>query len=290
MSARLTRRACLGAALAAPFTVARAATPRVAALDWGWAATTIGLGLVPAGVAEMRLYGVWVGDPAIPSGVAELGLRTDPSLDTLAALKPDLILTNPLNAPITPRLETIAPTLANPTFSESRSPLANAKTAARRLGERLSRQTEVLALIVDAERRISLARKRLQPWSGRALLPFSAVDRRHLTIYGEGSLFVDVLGAMGLKGLWPGETSLWGAKTIGVADIAGLPPGDLLLIDPTPAAAAGMFDSAGLLARLCAAEGRALRRLPATWGFGDITAAARFADLMASAFAQELPE
>jgi ferric hydroxamate transport system substrate-binding protein len=283
MRSLFSRRAVLGAALAAPFGVARAAEPRVVALDWGWAATAIGLDIVPAGVAEIRLYRDWVHAPSIPSSADEIGLRTDPSMDAIAALRPDLILTNAFHTAMAPRLATIAPTLANPTFSESRTPLANAKAAARLLGDRLSRRLQAAALINDAESRISLARDKLQSWSGRAVLPLSVIDRRHLMIHGEGGLFVDVLGAVGLKGLWPTATNLWGSKQIGVADLAGLPPGDLLLIDPVPEVASGIFDPSGLLLRLCAADRRAIRRMPAAWAFGDLTAAARFAELLPAA-------
>ena len=287
----VTRRSCLAGAAAFAFGTARAspAAARVVALDWGWAATLVALGVRPVGIAEQRLYHDWVVAPALPDGIPDVGLRTDPSLENLAALQPDLILTNGLNTAIRPKLERIAPTLLNPTYGETKTPLASAKAAARLLGDRLGRASDAAVLVDTIDQRIAAVRDRLQPVVGRAVLPLSLLDRRYATIYGAGSLFGDVLAAVGLRNLWTGPTSLWGHATRPFADLATLPPGDLLVVGPPPAAAAGVLDGPGLLASLCAAAGRQVIRLPPAWGFGDITAAARFADLLADALTSGPP-
>ena len=111
-----TRRSVLAAGMASVAGRAHAGPPepRVAALDWGWASTLVALGIDPVGVAELRSYAAWVGEPALQPSTAELGLRTTPSLEILAALRPDLILTNGLNAALRGQLERIAPTLDSP--------------------------------------------------------------------------------------------------------------------------------------------------------------------------------
>jgi iron complex transport system substrate-binding protein len=44
-------------------------------------------------------YRAWVGEPQLPAGVIDIGLRAQPNRELLAELKPDLILISPLAAP-----------------------------------------------------------------------------------------------------------------------------------------------------------------------------------------------
>ena len=285
--AGLTRRAVLAAGMVSVAGVARACgtAPRVAALDWGWAATLVALGVDPVGVAELRSYAAWVGEPALPATTAELGLRTTPSLETLAALRPDLILTNSLNAPLRAQLERIAPTLDSPIFTESRTPLANARSAARLLGDRLGRRAAAESWIAESDRSFAAVRERLAACQGQALIPMQMLDRRHVTYYGQGSLYGDVLETIGLRSAFAGSTSLWGHHSDDLVSLATLPPADLLLVAPLPPAMPTLTDDTSLMASLLAAGHRRLYRLPPAWVFGELTAATRFAQLVADALA-----
>lgn len=284
---RWTRRGVVAAALGLALGTAKAAepAPRVAALDWGWASTLVALGVPPAGVAECRSYAAWVGEPALPPGTAELGLRTTPSLETLAALQPSLILTNGLNALLRPQLERIAPTLDSPVFGPNRTPLANARTAARRLGDRLGQPGAAEAWIARSDARFAAARARLAPMAGRPVVPMQFVDARHVTYYGRGSLYGDVLGELGLVSAYPGETSQWGHHGGDVASLAALPPADLLIVAPLPPQSVALLDGPSLVASLLRIGGRRAYRLPSAWTFGELAAATRFAGLVADALA-----
>jgi len=114
----LTRRALAGAAaalLAAPAFAAPAR--RVVAFDWGMVETLLGLGVVPAGIAEPEGYATWVREPALPPGVADVGLRVEPNLEAVARLKPDLIVITPQLEALEPTLSRIAPTLSLAIFA-----------------------------------------------------------------------------------------------------------------------------------------------------------------------------
>ena len=284
--AHWTRRGLVAAALAVGVAPTAKATPggaRCVAIDWGWASTLVALGITPAGVAEQRGYADWVRTPALPAGVPDVGLRGSPSLETIAALEPDLILTNALNANMQARLQAIAPTLDNPTFTSAKTPLANAAVAARLLGDWLGRGAEATALIADADARIARARARLPLRPHRPLLAGQMVDLRHLTIYGQGSLFHDVLVALGLRNAYAGPTSQWGHATRAIADLPELLPADILLIAPLPSGIDGLLAGPSFLASLLAQRDGRVYRLPPAWIYGDLTSAARFAELVADA-------
>src|SRR5690606_21909763 len=53
-------------------------------------------------------YHEWVGQPELPDRVIDLGLRTQPNIELLAELQPDVILISPMFSNIAPRLSRIA--------------------------------------------------------------------------------------------------------------------------------------------------------------------------------------
>lgn len=284
MRAGWTRRASLLVALAAPTWAAAAPVePRVVSLDWAMTMSMLDLGVPPVGIAEQRLYAHWVGTPAIPPGIAEVGLRDAPSLETLVALRPDLILVNPLDTPLLARLERIAPTLMNTTFSVERMPLKRARGVLRDLAVRVGRSRQAEALIDAADAAIVAARRRVAPHGALPVIPLSAADGRHLTVYGPGSLYHDVLVAMGLSPGAVGTTGLWGQRTVAVPEMAGLLPAVLLVIAPLAPAARASLEGPGLWRALLAARGGRQVIVPACWAYGTAVSAGRFATLVADA-------
>jgi iron complex transport system substrate-binding protein len=71
---------------------------RIATVDWTIAETLLALGS-PRWRWGMWPYRAWVGEPQLPAGVIDIGLRAQPNRELLAELKPDLILISPLAAP-----------------------------------------------------------------------------------------------------------------------------------------------------------------------------------------------
>lgn len=281
--AAVSRRALLAAPLALAATrAAGSSVPRLAALDWTLASACLSLGLVPAGVAEQRLYRRWVRDPALPGSVVELGLRAAPSLETLAALRPDLILINALDEPLRPRLDRIAPTLTLSIYGAGR-PLALAAETLRDLGRRFGREAEAEAVLAAAEAAFARCAAALAPRPRGAVLVFGFEDSRALRVYGAGSLFADVLGRIGLVSAWAGATSPWGTALAEVAVVAAVPDAILVAVEPIPADARAMLDAPGLWTALVAERTGPIVVLPPVWPYGEIDAARRFAELLVPA-------
>ncbi|MCS7459176.1 iron-siderophore ABC transporter substrate-binding protein [Paenibacillus doosanensis] len=66
---------------------------RVVALDWSYVEFLLAVGVQPAGVADIKGYKTWVNIPTqLDASVVDVGVRTEPSLEAIAALKPDLIV------------------------------------------------------------------------------------------------------------------------------------------------------------------------------------------------------
>ncbi len=96
---------------------------RIVVLEFMFAEDLAALGLTPVGMADPGYYPVWIGyDEARLASVPDIGTRQEPSLEAIAAAKPDLILGVGLrHAPIFAALERIAPTVLfkyGPNFTE----------------------------------------------------------------------------------------------------------------------------------------------------------------------------
>ena len=81
---------------------------RVIALNWAATEALLLLGVTPIGVADRDGYNAWVREPELPEGVANVGTRVAPSLEAIAELKPDLIVTSSEMAPAANLLERIS--------------------------------------------------------------------------------------------------------------------------------------------------------------------------------------
>lgn len=72
---------------------------KVVTLEWSVTEYAVALGVNPVGVADPKGYAEW--DPAVPlqNDPKDVGIRTEPSVDAIAALEPDLILADVSSIP-----------------------------------------------------------------------------------------------------------------------------------------------------------------------------------------------
>src|SRR5690606_39426169 len=64
----------------------------VVGLEWGVVENLVSLGVMPVGVADVEGYTAWVTAASLDEGVADVGLRGEPSIDSLVALAPDPVI------------------------------------------------------------------------------------------------------------------------------------------------------------------------------------------------------
>ena len=277
----LRRRALLGLApmllAAAP---ARAGAARVVALDFGLAQTLLALGVVPAGLPSPAQYREWVVEPPLPAGVADIGGRSQPNMEALAELAPDLILTVAEHDAILPRLQAIAPVLRLPIYTELQDPWRLSEAAARAIGAAIGRREAAERLIAATDSRYAEARTALAGRSVRPLLLASFLDPRHIRLYGAGSILQAALDRLGLRNAWSGRTGIWGSATVGLDTLAPLTDAALFAIDPQPPAIEAVLAASPLWQALPLVRDGRVFTLPPVLMFGTLPAADRFASLL----------
>jgi ferric hydroxamate transport system substrate-binding protein len=276
----ISRRECLGALLfASQITPAWAQTafPRAAILDWGLTTSVLSLGIVPAGIAEIELYHRWADDFPIPASVQDVGLRTEPNLEVLAALKPDAILTTPFSESVRPMLERIAPTRSFATYTPAGQPLNRSMQVLREVAAVLKAEQQAENVIARVEETFASLRRSLEGRSVPPLLLAGFMDSRHTRIYGQESLFGNVLDRLGLQNAWKIPTNFWGFSLVGTHELAPYPDAKLFAIEPIPADAPLSRSGSGLWQSLPFVRAGRVATLPTCWAFGDVSTAMRFA-------------
>ena len=94
---------------------------RVVVLNWDILENVLALGIVPVGAANVSGYRQWVKKPIAPHSIEDIGTRSEPNLEKIAQLKPDVILAASPQQDLISILEQIAPVIYMPNFSKNQN-------------------------------------------------------------------------------------------------------------------------------------------------------------------------
>ncbi|KAF1072452.1 MAG: Iron(3+)-hydroxamate-binding protein FhuD [Pseudomonas citronellolis] len=226
-----------GAALP-PLGWAEPALERVVAINWAAAESLLTLGVVPIAISDGSYYDRRMPTGDLPPSVQDIGPYWEPNLELIQALRPQLILADPLPPPIARSLNRLAPTEIVDIFPTRDNVWAGCTRFLQRLAARVNRADAAQAWIDNAEQRLDRCRARLatsqQPPICVAVLN---QDGRHATVYGRNSLPQAMLERLGLRNAWQGASSPMGNVLAGIDRLADDPTAHLLYIEiPTTSA------------------------------------------------------
>jgi len=289
MVSGLSRRRLLGGALASamlpaamlPAGRARAAAPRTAVIDWALLESLLALGLTPVAAAELRLYRRLVVEPALPTGVVDLGLRGSPNFELLRLCRPELVLSSPWYEGYRGRLERVAPVRSLAIYQPGRSPWEPAMAALRELGELLAAQEEAERYLARLEPAMAELAGRLRPFAERPCFLINLGDARHFRAFGRDSLFGAALERLGLANAWSDDTRYRAQAQVQLEALARVPEARIVVVGPLPEAARRTLPGSGLWNALPAVRAGRVTLLPPVSPFGGLPAALRFARLLA---------
>jgi iron complex transport system substrate-binding protein len=198
---------------------------RVIGTEWNVVETLVTLGVDPVGVADVKGYTAYDTAAPLPEGVKDIGTRGEPSLDTVAALKPDLIVaTNDLTDSAIAQLEKVAPVIVVRSADASKQieqMIDNVDLIAKATGTEDTAKTEIASF----EKAIADGKSELED-AGLAGTKLAFADgwqegnQVSVRPYVKGSLIGDINTELGLTDPW----TLEGDKAYGLAstDVEGL--------------------------------------------------------------------
>ncbi len=246
---------------------------RIIALNWAATETLLLLGITPpVGVADKAGYHTWVQEPELPGSVANVGTRVAPSLEAIAELKPDLIVTSTEMAPAAELLERIAPTYVISVYKKDARPFDRAREMLITLGEITGRIDRAEWVLADIEQTLNQQRKRLEQ-AGITDKPVALVnfmDDRHVRIYAPpNGLFQTALDNLGLTNAWSDPGNYWGGfSAIGLESVADARNSRIVVIEPLVPGLADSLANSPFWTYLPPVQNDEIYRIPAAWPFG----------------------
>ncbi len=227
------RRRVLGALACLPLAsrVRAAMPPRVASLSWAGAQILASIGAPPIALTELESYPEVGALPPMPPGVLELGSHSEPNLELLAQLKPDLIVLDQGQSNLDAQLRRIAPTFAIDIYDPQRGrPLARAVAETGRLAARLDRLPQAHAYLDDVERRLASRAATIDTLVVPPVLVVDLYDDgRRLFVYGPNSMIHDVMTRLGIANAWRGDTGT-GWVLLNIEDLAPMADAQMFYI------------------------------------------------------------
>ncbi|HKE71071.1 MAG TPA: iron-siderophore ABC transporter substrate-binding protein [Nocardioidaceae bacterium] len=209
----------------------------VVALEWSEAEDLVALGVMPAGVAQVEDFKTWVNTVALDEGVTDVGLRSEPSIDAIAGLQPDLIITEAdRSRSQIDDLEEIAPVLVTEGSDQSDN-IGQMKTNLEMIATAVGEEDTADQLLADLDATIAEGREAIEA-AGMADATFAAAHGWSeggsvaIRMFGEGSLFSDLAEELGLSNAWSGKVDEWGLTTTDVEAMTQLGDTHFMYIAP----------------------------------------------------------
>ncbi|HEV7368482.1 iron-siderophore ABC transporter substrate-binding protein [Arenibaculum sp.] len=209
---------------------------RIVVLDLAYAEALAAVGVSPVGVADLAGYRQWVGVGAERlAGAADVGTRQEPSLEAIAALRPDLILGPAFrHAAIHDQLSAIAPTVLFEGFpADGQGQFEQTVEDFRAVARMVGREEEGERVLADMDAVLDRGRERLAqaglagaPVLVAQFLPGSPSPR----VFTDGSLVDGVIDRLGLVNAWKGPAERFGFTTAGIESLAAIRDAHLLHI------------------------------------------------------------
>lgn len=251
---------------------------RVVSLEWGLTENLLSLGVQPVGQADTKGYNTW--DTVVPldPSTADVGTRGEPSLDAIAALDPDLVVTTTdLPEEVIAQIERTVPVIALQ-GSDASDPVGKMRRTIELLGDATGTADAADAELAAFDQAVAEARTALDA-AGKAGATYTMADgwiadgAVSVRMYTPGSYLGGVADLAGLKNVWTGEGDP--AYGLGVTDVEGLtavPDGAHFLYAANDAEddpfADGLKDNA-VWKQLPFVEAGAVHRMPdGIWMFG----------------------
>jgi ABC-type Fe3+-hydroxamate transport system substrate-binding protein len=198
---------------------------KVVGLEWAVVENLVSLGVEPVGVADVTGYNNWSSAVALTNTPKDVGKRGEPSVDSIAALAPDLILaTDDLPAAAVKQLQKVAPVM-----------LIKPADASAQIA-RMNGNLDLIAQATGTEDKATAVKAAFQEklTAGKAALATAGVAGQKFVFadgwvesnqigirpYAKGSLLSDVTEDLGLTNAWTGK----GDQDYGLAvtDVEGL--------------------------------------------------------------------
>lgn len=213
---------------------------KVVVLEWSFTEDVIALGMQPTGSADNENYKLWVTSEApLDASVTDVGFRHEPNLETIASLKPDLIIANTdSHEAIYDQLKGIAPTLMFDLYplEGKGDQYSKMEEMFKTIAAAVGKTTEGEKVLADLDQHYEDAKAKLAAAGKEGLnytltQAFSYQNAATMRLFTDNSLAVQTLNRIGLKNDWKSENfELYGFSTSTVEALPAVQDTNLIYI------------------------------------------------------------
>ena len=198
---------------------------KIVALEWNTAENLVALGVMPVGVADVEGYGDWVQSETLDESVTDVGQRGEPSVDAIAGLAPDLVLTTTdLSESVIAQIEEFAPVLVV-RGADASDPIGQMEKNLERIATATGHEAEGEDVLAGFDEKLAAGTAAIEA-AGLAGAPFMMSDswasggQVSIRPFAEGALLTAVTEELGLENAWTGQGDA--DYGLGTTDVEGL--------------------------------------------------------------------
>jgi iron complex transport system substrate-binding protein len=202
---------------------------RIVVLEWDYAEHLMALGVDPVGVADIAAYQDWLASE-LPAEVTDVGTRQEPSLESIAALEPDLIIAVDFrHAAELEQYQAIAPTVLFAPYPapEEGGELEAMRQSVRVLAQAIGDPGAAQGVLADLDEHLAGAAAQLeaaglQGTEVALAQGFSAEGSPQIRMFTDNARVVELLGEIGLENGWDGPPAQYGFNTVDAEGLTAL--------------------------------------------------------------------
>lgn len=208
---------------------------RVVALEWTYVEDVLAVGVQPVGIADIAGYNEWVKIPVtLDKSVADVGDRSEPNLEKIAELKPDLIIGVYFRLIENyDDLSAIAPTLVFNPYPDDLivSQYEEMTTTFTTIAQALNREEEGQQILAHMENTYDRAQSVLEA-AGRSGNEFILSQGwtydsvATFRLFTDNAMAVQIMQQLGMENAWKDAPQLYGFTEIGIEGFADLKDND----------------------------------------------------------------
>lgn len=204
---------------------------RVIALEWTYVEDLLALGVQPVGVADIEGYNIWVKIPvALSKDAVDVGVRGEPNLETIARLKPDLIIGVDYSMGESyDKLSAIAPTMVFDPYptDESISQYDEMRTTFLTIADVTGRSEEGKAAIKHMEDKFASLNTEVEQagLKGQKFIlsqMFAWENAVTVRLFTENGMATQIVEQLGLENAWDGGFQQYGFSEVSVEKLKDL--------------------------------------------------------------------
>ncbi|CAI6075944.1 Petrobactin-binding protein FpuA [Paenibacillus sp. JJ-100] len=211
---------------------------RVVTLEWTYTEDVVALGVQPVGNADNANYKVYVTDEAaLDDSVTDVGTRSEPNMEAIAALKPDLIIANAdNNSNVYEQLKAIAPTLEFDPYDGDGYNHDKMITIFNTIATALGKEDKAKEVLSDLDQHYVEAKDKLAA-AGKdnfhfvLTQAFTYQNAASLRLFSDNSVVVGTLKNIGMVNDWqPDKLENYGFSTVGIESLSAIQDSNFIYI------------------------------------------------------------